>query len=337
MRSGTFTICIAAALILATVGCSKKGSKDSSKADSIAAAAAVAVKVNGRNITAGDIARQENMLFDQVKSLDSTRVQGMIPQIKKQAVENSINRILLEQAVAGLGLTVPPAQVDERIAGYRQNFVSEEAFQADLAKQGLTIDQLKGEVEIGMKAEDLFKRRTANIPAATDKELREFYNGNKERFQQSERVRASHILLTVNKEDAPEVRAQKKKEAEQVLAEIKKGADFAEMARKHSGCPSKEQGGDLGFFERGSMVPEFESVAFTLKKGEMSGVVETPFGYHIIKVTDHAQPSTVPFDQVKQNIAQGLDGQKKQQAIAAYFDSLRSVAKIEFVDSSFVR
>ena len=154
---------------------------------------------------------------------------------------------------------------------------------------------------------------------------------------QPERVRASHILLTVNKGDPDSLRTRKKTEAQRILGELKKGADFAEEARKFSDCPSKTQGGDLGYFERGRMVPEFEKTAFALKTGQMSGIVETQFGYHIIKVTDHAQASTVPFDQAKQDIEQYLTQQKKQQALTSYFDSLRSVSKIEYLDSSFVR
>jgi len=190
---------------------------------------------------------------------------------------------------------------------------------------------------MGIQAEALFNRRTANLKPATEQEARLFYDNNEDRFVQSERVRASHILLTVNKDETDAARAQKKAEAQRILGELKKGTDFAEAARKYSGCPSKEQGGDLGYFERGRMVPEFETAAFGLKTGQLSGVVETQFGYHIIKVTDHAKASTVPFDQAKQNIEQYLAQQKKQQALTAYFDSLRSVSKIQFLDSSFAR
>ena len=109
------------------------------------------------------------------------------------------------------------------------------------------------------------------------------------------------------------------------------------MARKHSDCPSKQQGGDLGFFQRGQMVPEFENAAFALKPGQMSGVVETPFGYHIIKTAEYAKPSTVPFDEAKQNIMQYLTEQKKQQALTSYFDSLRAASNMQVIDSSFVR
>ncbi len=87
-------------------------------------------------------------------------------------------------------------------------------------------------------------------------------------------VKASHILV------------KKRSEAEKILEELKKGANFAELAKKHSECPSRKRGGDLGWFGRGKMVPEFEKAAFSLKKGELSDLVKTQFGYHLIKVTD---------------------------------------------------
>jgi len=343
MRSTVLTIVLAVALVFSTTGCSKKSKDGSAKGDSTGAAqmagsGTVVVKVNGKSVTALDIQRQEDILMQQIQGYaDSAQIAAMKPNLRKQAADNAINRILLEGAIKNLGMKADKKTVDERVDYYRKNFVSDEAFNADLAKRGMTADQLRQEIEMGIQAEALFNRRTANLKPATEQETRLFYDNNEDRFVQPERVRASHILLTVNKDETDAARAEKKAEAQRILGELKKGTDFAEAARKYSGCPSKEQGGDLGYFERGRMVPEFETAAFGLKTGQLSGVVETQFGYHIIKVTDHAKASTVPFDQAKQNIEQYLAQQKKQQALTAYFDSLRSVSKIQFLDSSFAR
>jgi len=343
MRSLALTIVLAVALVISTNGCSRKSKDGSAKGDSAGSAqtagsGTVVVKVNGKSITMLDIQRQEDMLMQQLQGYaDSVQVAAMKPNLRKQATDNAINRILLDSAVKALGFKADKKTVDERMSYYRKNFVSEEAFSADLAKRGLTADLLRKEIEMGIRAEDLFNTRTASLKPATEQEARVFYDNNEDRFVQPERVRASHILLTVNKDETDSTRAQKKAEARRILGELKKGADFAEAARTYSGCPSKEQGGDLGYFERGRMVPAFETVAFGLKTGQLSGVVETQFGYHIIKVTDHAKASTVPFDQAKQNIEQYLAQQKKQESLTAFFDSLRSVSKIEFIDSSYAR
>jgi peptidyl-prolyl cis-trans isomerase C len=201
----------------------------------------------------------------------------------------------------------------------------------------LTADQFRREIEIGILAEELFSKRTASSKPVTEADARAFYDNNEERFVQPERVKASHILLQVNQNDPETTRAAKKAEAQRILGEIKKGADFADLARRFSDCPSKQQGGDLGYFERGRMDPVFEKAAFGLKTGQMSGIVETQFGYHIIKTTDHAAASTVPFDQAKQNIMQYLGDQQKTQALTTYFDSLRAASSVQILDSSIVR
>jgi peptidyl-prolyl cis-trans isomerase C len=343
MRSFTLAaVCVlAAAIATAGAGCSKKGGKGGN-ADSLAAAKAAAehilVRVNGTDVSELEMQRQANMLLGQLRQYaDSAQVASMMPTIRQQALDNAINRILLEEAVEKLGITADKAKVEERIETYRKNFVSEEAFQESLAKQGLAPEKLFREVEIAMRAEELFRRSTAGVAPASDAEMRDFYDKNPDRFQQPERVRASHILIKTEKTDSDAVKAEKRAKIEGILASLKKGADFAELARTNSECPSKEQGGDLGYFERGSMVPEFEAAAFTLKTGQLSGVVETQFGYHVIKVTDHAKQAATPFEQTKQQLSAYLSDQKRNAAIATYFDSLRTAAKIEYLDSTLVR
>jgi peptidyl-prolyl cis-trans isomerase C len=335
------TIALAAMLAFASVGCSKKGGgeKGGSGSSALLEPGKVLVKVNGQDITERDIDQQQKMIVQQLQGrVDSAQLAGMMPTVKGQAVENAINRLLLEQTMKKLGISSSKEQVDQRIADYRKNFVSEDAFEKDLAKSGLTKGTLRKEVEVGLAAEQLFNRRTANVKPPTEAEIRAFYDANKERFEHPEQVRASHILVKVNEGDTEEQRAQKKAKAEKILADLKKGADFAEQAKQNSDdTGNKDKGGDLGYFERGQMVPEFETAAFALKIGQLSGVVKSPFGYHIIKVTDRKKAEPVPFDQVKQNISMYLADQKKNEALAAYFDSLRAASKIEYMDSSLVR
>ena len=140
--------------------------------------------------------------------------------------------------------------------------------------------------------------------------------------------RRLHIILVDETADA----ATKKKatdEAQSVLKQARSGADFAELAKKHSADGSAQQGGDLNFFTRGQMVPAFDQAAFALKPGEISDIVTTQFGYHIIKVTEHRPASTVPFEQVSARIKDFLTEQQKQQKADAFIQSLKQKAKIE--------
>ncbi len=167
--------------------------------------------------------------------------------------------------------------------------------------------------------------------AVTDADVTDFYVKNPDKFQEPEAVRASHIMIRTP--DATD-EAQKKKakaEATAVLAELKKGGDFAALAKQHSqDAGSAANGGDMGFVPRGQTAPVFEQAAFALKPGQMSGVVESPFGYHIIKVFAHRDARTVPLQEVKPQVQEFLTQQQMQQKT----DSLRDEAEGEGEDRS---
>nr|WP_305791187.1 peptidylprolyl isomerase [Desulfatitalea tepidiphila] len=163
----------------------------------------------------------------------------------------------------------------------------------------------------------------------SDEEANTFYKDNPNYFKRPEEVHAQHILIKSNKEDD-----EKKKEASrQELMKIKKridaGEDFGELAKAHSQCPSAQNGGDLGSFGRGKMVPAFEEVAFGLKADEVSDIVETQFGYHLIKVLEHRQASTVDLEEARPRIVANLRNQKIQSEVNTYVEKLRGEAKIE--------
>ena len=143
---------------------------------------------------------------------------------------------------------------------------------------------------------------------------------------------ASHILIKFEETDTDETKAAKKVQIEKIRADIISGTNtFEEAATAHSDCPSKAQGGSLGNFGKGQMVPEFEVAAFTQEIDEVGDVVETQFGYHIIKVTDHQEAGVVPYEESKEQLMVFLTGQKKQEAVSAFIKSLRDSATIEVV------
>jgi peptidyl-prolyl cis-trans isomerase C len=149
-------------------------------------------------------------------------------------------------------------------------------------------------------------------------------------------VRASHILIESNAEKTEEERLAARKEAETVLAEAHKpDADFAALARQYSSCPSKTRGGDLGFFPReGAMVEPFAAAAFALKPGEISGIVETRFGYHIIKVTDRKDAVVIPLQEAEEAIREELRAEKIAEVKARHAAALRETAKITYPEGA---
>jgi len=137
----------------------------------------------------------------------------------------------------------------------------------------------------------------------TDQEVEKFYTIRKEELTQPEQVRARHIIIRVDPSDPQKKKDEARRRIERILAEAKAGKeDFGELAKKYSEGPSAPRGGDLGYFGRGQMAPSFEKAAFELNVGELSNIVETPFGYHIIKVEDRKEAWVTPLAEVKEDI-----------------------------------
>jgi peptidyl-prolyl cis-trans isomerase C len=177
-----------------------------------------------------------------------------------------------------------------------------EAKLEDLKKRVIVEAYLKKKVE-----------ESANIG---DAELKDYYNKNIDKFKTGEQVRASHILV---KSEA---------EAKDIERQLKGGAKFEDLAKKYSIDGAAPKGGDLGWFSKGSMIPDFEKVAFGLKEGETSGIVKTKFGYHIIKLTGKRPAGTRSFDEVKDQIKQALIPEKQQEVFKKLKDDLKKNAKI---------
>jgi peptidyl-prolyl cis-trans isomerase C len=162
----------------------------------------------------------------------------------------------------------------------------------------------------------------------TDAEVQEFYDENPQYFEQGEQVAARHILISTEGMETDEAVEEARSRAQDVRQELEDGADFAELAKEKSEGPSASRGGDLGTFGRGQMVGPFEEVAFALEEGEISDVVKTRFGFHVIQVTEKIESGVAPVDQVSQNIRQYLSQQKQAEALNAYVDELREDAEI---------
>jgi peptidyl-prolyl cis-trans isomerase C len=262
------------------------------------------------------------------------QLDSMEPMLKQQAVTNLVNRALLTQAAEAENITVTEDQVEAKYAEIKGNFPTEEAFEAQLSRSNLTTGEFRVEVERGMKLEQLVEMKTSDVAEPTEAEAREFYDSNSDRFSTPERVRASHILVKVEETDTEITKEQKKAKIDEIHAQLLAGGDMAALAAENSDCPSKSKGGDLGFFGRGQMVKPFEDAAFLLDVGEISPVVETRFGYHVIKVTDKEESGKTAFDEAMGSIIDYLADMKKQDAMNEYMTTLRDGADVEYADSA---
>ncbi|MDD2336064.1 MAG: peptidylprolyl isomerase [Geobacteraceae bacterium] len=164
--------------------------------------------------------------------------------------------------------------------------------------------------------ETYLKKKVEQEAQISDADLKKFYDENKDKFKTGEQVRASHILVKTEKE------------AQDILAQLKSGANFEDLAKKYSTDATAAKGGDLGWFSKGAMVPEFDKVVFGLKEGQLSGIVKTQFGYHIIKVTGVRPAGIRAFDEVKEQIKSTLLPSKQQEIFQKMKEDLKKNAKV---------
>lgn len=199
----------------------------------------------------------------------------------------------------------------------RRELLHQEGIKKELDKDP-RITKMIDEYKYELIIQEYLNSKLKGIGTVSDKDAKKYYEKDKALFQTKEEITTSHILLKTEKE------------AKEVLQELKNEKDFLELAKEKSiDRGSARQGGRLGSFSRGTMVPEFEEVAFNLKSGEISPIVKTEFGYHIILVTDRTGPQKLDFVQVKNQIKKRIRHQKTQQTINELLDKLISEAKIE--------
>ena len=291
-------------------------------------------KVNGEIVTLGEVNGEiDNMMAQMGGQIPPAQLEQLKPQMKKQAVENLINQKLLLQIAEENKITAPESEVDQALVKIKNQFPSEDAFEQRIKQLSMTKATIKEDIQKNLKIQKLLAEELKDVKNPTDSEIKTYYESNSEQFEIPEQIKASHILLKTEPGMDEAEKAQKRLELAKLKGEIEGGANFAEMAKTHSDCPSSQKGGDLGFFGRGQMVKEFENTAFEMEVGEISDVVETQFGYHIIKLTGHKDGQTMPFTDVEDRISNILLQKQKENEISSYLDSLRNDATIEYAET----
>lgn len=247
---------------------------------------------------------------------------NLIPdEYSNSLVEQAIQEILINQEAKKANITVTDeevqAAVDEQIEQINTQFTPEQ-LNSILAQQGLTMDGLTKDIEKNMPMQLKLEKLLGSEVEITDEEIKTYYEENKDSFNEPKSVRASHILV------------ESKELAETILQELQGGADFAELAAEHSIDPgSKANGGDLDYFTTGMMVEPFEEAAFALSVGEISEVVETENGFHIIKVTDIKEAKEYTFEEKQEEVREILFDQKLQPIASEFLAKIREDANIK--------
>jgi len=246
-----------------------------------------------------------------VKITENTLYAKLLEQGGKETLDRMIEEMLVQQAADAAGVKVTPADIDAEIAKIRDRLGGQEALEGAMMQYGITMPQLRADQEFRVKVTKIL----GNEILATDVELARFYEENLNMFDNRE-ANTRHILVPTL-EEANEVRAQ-----------LVGGADFTELAKEKSVDPSVvENGGNMGFNPRGQMVPEYDEVAFSLQKGELSQPVQTQFGWHVIQLVD-TSGETKSFDAAKAQVKEAYISTQVSERIQPWLDELRAKAKI---------
>lgn len=354
----------AAALTLFFTACSKDAPEESAKTTTTAAPAEAAidltqptpdlfeqplqpnplaisatdtvVTVDGEVITHGEIMQGVQMNMMQLsRRMPQEQLSQMAGQIYQNVTDTLIANVLLTKAAEKSSLTVGDEELSKEIATIEANAPEGSSLTNALAENNIDFNDWKNDLRKQLLVRKLVDEKTADVAEATPAEVAKFYEENIDSFKVPENVTASHILLSFTPEDTDATKAQKKADLEKLRAEILAGGDFAAIASKASDCPSKSRGGDLGTFTTGQMVPEFEKAAFSQEIGAVGDIVETQFGYHLIKVTAHKQAGVRSLAEVKDQLTSYLTGQKKQKQLLAYIDELKAKADIQMHTPDF--
>lgn len=282
--------------------------------------------VNGQEISGEAVQFELDRLvrFYMSHGMTMDEVKQNLPKLEEKALDQAIGAKLLLDRAQELDIPLMAADIDAEVSKVVTQVGGPENYKKALDAQGITEVQFRKELEKGAKVNKLVEQACAGVADPTEDEVAKFYEAHKAEFVVPHQVLCQHILVKGSDDAALD----KIKAIRERI--VSGGADFAEEAKKNSDCPSGQEGGSLGWFGRGMMVPEFDKVAFEMKKGEVSGVVSTQFGYHIIYKADAKGGKKLTLVDVHDQIKDLLRHEARGRAMDAFVAELRAKAKIEY-------
>lgn len=283
----------------------------------------IVAKVNGDIITLSEFQTRQ-VQEAQGARVDPDNLQSYLRDNNARILNEAIDDLLLYQRAEDTGLKLPPSAINQMIEDIKKEhkIASEEQFQEQLAREGMTLDELKRQMERSVLRQQVLRRDLESKVMVTDAEVRAEYDSRKERFSQAATVSLREILVKGD-DDAAAAQAL-------ALAErARSGEDFAALARSYSAASTKASGGDLGKLSRGELNADLEKVAFALPAGSISDPIRSGDGWRILKIEEKSEASVTPYDSVKDNIRRVLTDRKMGKEMDGYLAGLREKATIE--------
>lgn len=291
-------------------------------------------KVNGFEVNKQAVGFELDRLvrFYMSHGMSMQEIKDNLAKLQEKALDQAIGARLLLERSQQLDVPVTAADIDAEIAKVIEQVGGEENFKKALAAQNISEEDFRKELEKGARVNKLVEQACTGVEEPTEQDVTDFYEAHKSEYVTEPKVLCQHILVKVEENSTSD---EKSAAFEKILAikeRIAAGGNFAEEAEKNSDCPSGREGGSLGWFGPGMMVPEFDKVAFEMKKGEVSGVVTTQFGYHIIYKADEQPGGQQTLVDVHDQIKDLLRHEARGKVVDAFVAELREKAEIEFME-----
>lgn len=294
----------------------------------------IAVRINGVEISY----QRFNAFYEEMQRAQGINVAARgdflhrLTELRRDAMDLLIEQELVRQAAEAAKIEVGAEEIDQELARIKEPFKETDSFKFRLEEEGFTEEDYRTHLGRMIAATEYLGRIRAAASDVSDTDLEAYYQANTARLTLPEQVRVRHILLVFKPMGTTDDRAAIRAQLTTILERARAGEDFAELARTLSGdSETAVNGGDTGLFQRGQMVPAFEEVAFATLVGEVSDIVETPFGLHIIKVEEHQEARLLPLDEVREPLREHVRDERAEEAVKREIARLREAAKIEIL------
>jgi peptidyl-prolyl cis-trans isomerase SurA len=296
----------------------------------------IIARVNNQIITRSEYQRSKEQLKQEAQQQDPTNAEKVIAERDKDVLRDLIDQQLLLEKGKDLGITAD-TEVIKRLDQMRKemNLDSMDDLEKAATAQGVSFEDFKQNLKNQIITQQVIGREVGQRMSISKEEEQQFYEEHKNQLQQPEQIRLSEILVSTEKKSNEPIIEESKllttaqAKADDLLAQIRKGTPFDEIAKKNSDGPTAAQGGDLGYFKRGTLAKELEDKTFAMKPGEVSDVIRTKQGFVILKVTEHQMAGIPPLNQIEPKVQDAIYMQKLQPALRAYLTKLREDAFID--------
>jgi peptidyl-prolyl cis-trans isomerase C len=289
-------------------------------------------RIQDRVITADELQKE----MDEQASQFGVKMAALPNDQKVRYRKVILHRLIDKELILGEGkkrkLDVPDAEVQAEVEKIKEKFPDPKVYESLLAQKNITQKDLDEKIKENLLLKKIIDDITNSVPEVAEADVKKYYDEHPDEFKREEEVKASHILIKVENNADEKEKEQAKKKIQELRDKIVKGEDFGKLAQEYSDCPSgKRADGDLGWFGKGKMVPPFEKAAFALKVGELSDIVETQFGYHILKVTDRHEEGNAKFEEVKDDLKEELMFRNKGEKFDEWLKKEKE-EKVKFAD-----